>query len=242
MDEGGDIHLNSENVVVGDNLAHAANIKPGRYVHIEVRDTGHGMDEATRLRIFEPFFTTKKMGHGTGLGLASAFGIIKNHQGTITVESVVGVGSRFHLYLPKAPEPITPPPKPTCKVARGEGTILVVDDEPFILSSLQDMLRELGYAVLVANGGMAALETFDTYEETIDLVILDMIMPDMGGAETFDLIKAKRPEVKVLLSSGYSMNQLAEEIISRGCDGFLQKPFNLTKLSQMVSQVLCGPS
>jgi two-component system, cell cycle sensor histidine kinase and response regulator CckA len=242
MDEGGDIYLNSENVVVGDNLAHAANIKPGRYVHIEVRDTGHGMDEATRMRIFEPFFTTKKMGHGTGLGLASAFGIIKNHQGTITVESVVGVGSRFHIYLPKAPESITTPPKPASTVARGEGTILVVDDEPFILSSLQDMLRELGYAVLVANGGMAALETFDTYEDSIDLVILDMIMPDMGGAETFDLIKAKRPQVKVLLSSGYSMNQLAEEIIARGCDGFLQKPFNLTKLSQMVSQVLSGTS
>jgi CheY-like chemotaxis protein len=198
------------------------------------------MDEATRMRIFEPFFTTKKMGHGTGLGLASAFGIIKNHQGAITVESETGVGTRFHLYLPEAPAVAPEPPEPSKQVARGEGTILVVDDEPFILSSLQDMLRELGYRVLIANGGMAALETFDTFDAPIDLVILDMIMPDMSGAETFDLMKAKRPDVKVLLSSGYSMNQLAEEIISRGCDGFLQKPFNLTKLSQMVSQVLGG--
>jgi two-component system, cell cycle sensor histidine kinase and response regulator CckA len=238
MEEGGDIYLSSENVVVGDKLAQAGNMPPGRYVHIEIRDTGHGMDEATRVRIFEPFFTTKKMGHGTGLGLASAFGIIKNHQGTITVESVVGVGTRFHIYLPAelAEKPVQSPP--SSRVARGEGTILVVDDEPYILASLQDMLRELGYTVLVANGGMAALETFDTYRDPIDLVILDMIMPDMGGAETFDLIKAKRPEVKVLLSSGYSMNQLAEEIISRGCNGFLQKPFNLTRLSQMVYSVL----
>jgi PAS domain S-box-containing protein len=240
MSEGGDIFLLSENVVVGDKLAHAADMPPGRYVHIEVRDSGHGMDEATRVRIFEPFFTTKKMGHGTGLGLASAFGIIKNHDGTITVESEVGEGTRFHIYLPAAPMEVSTPPKPASQVARGEGTILVVDDEPFILASLQDMLKELGYTVLVANGGLAALETFDTYEGPIDLVILDMIMPDMGGAETFDLIKAKRPAVKVLLASGYSINQLAEEIISRGCDGFLQKPFNLTKLSQMVRTVLGG--
>jgi PAS domain S-box-containing protein len=240
MAEGGDIYLQSENVVVGDKLAHAADMPPGRYVHIEVRDTGHGMDEATRVRIFEPFFTTKKMGHGTGLGLASAFGIIKNHDGTITVESEVAAGTRFHIYLPAAPVELADSPKPSSQVARGEGTILVVDDEPFILASLQDMLKELGYTVLVANGGLAALETFDTYQGPIDLVILDMIMPDMGGAETFDLIKAKRPEVKVLLASGYSMNQLAEEILSRGCNGFLQKPFNLTKLSQMVSTIMGG--
>jgi CheY-like chemotaxis protein len=238
MEEGGDIYLSSENVVVGDKLAQAANMPPGRYVHIEIRDTGHGMDEATRVRIFEPFFTTKKMGHGTGLGLASAFGIIKNHQGTITVESAVGVGTRFHIYLPAVLAEKPAPSEPSRRVARGEGTILVVDDEPYILASLQDMLRELGYTVLVANGGMAALEIFDSYKNPIDLVILDMIMPDMGGAETFDLIKAKRPEVKVLLSSGYSMNQLAEEIISRGCSGFLQKPFNLTRLSQMVYSIL----
>ncbi len=240
MAEGGDIYLITENVVVGDKLAHAADMPPGRYVHIEVRDSGHGMDEATRVRIFEPFFTTKKMGHGTGLGLASAFGIIKNHEGTITVESEPGLGTRFHIYLPASPTEVTSPPKRSRQVARGEGTILVVDDEPFILTSLQDMLRELGYTVLVANGGLAALETFDTHHDAIDLVILDMIMPDMGGAETYDLIKAKRPEVKVLLSSGYSMNQLAEDILSRGCNGFLQKPFNLTKLSQMVNSALKG--
>jgi PAS domain S-box-containing protein len=240
MDEGGDIYLISENVMVGDNLAHAADMPPGRYVHIEVRDTGHGMDEATRMRIFEPFFTTKKMGHGTGLGLASAFGIIKNHEGTITVQSEMGEGTHFHIYLPASPEEASTPPRSPGQLARGEGTILVVDDEPFILASLQDMLRELGYTVRVANGGLAALEIFDTYKDPIDLVILDMIMPDMGGGETFDLIKAKRPEVKVILSSGYSMNQLAEEILSRGCNGFLQKPFNLSKLSQMVSVVLSG--
>ena len=240
MSERGDLWLSTENVMLGEKVTRPHDIKPGRYVKVTIRDNGHGMDERVRQRIFEPFFTTKKRGRGTGLGLASAFGIIRNHSGTITVESQVNQGSTFYIYLPASDLSMDQPSQDDVQTASGSETILIIDDEPFILTSLREILERLGYQVLTAEGGIAGLEMFETHAGGIDLVILDMIMPDMGGGEVFDRIRELEPRVKVLLASGYSINRLAEEIIERGCNGFIQKPFNLTKLSQQVRMVIAG--
>ena len=195
------------------------------------------MDAVTRDRIFEPFFTTREMGRGTGLGLASAFGILRNHEGHITVASEKGHGTTFTIYLPiseKALQPATA----AGEIHPGGETILLVDDERMILDVGQKLLEKLGYQVKTAGSGQEAVEIYQRHQNTIDLVILDMIMPSMGGGRTFDALKAIDPQVCVLLSSGYSLNGQATEILQRGCRGFLQKPFDLGTLSQKLREVL----
>ena len=238
MPAGGDLHIYTENVLLEENYAKVFRIRPGRYVKVSVIDTGIGMDEATKQRVFEPFFTTKGMGRGTGLGLASAYGIIKNHGGVIHVYSEKGEGTTFDVYLPASEQDIIKEEVLTGEMTTGSRTILLVDDEAMIIEVGKRMIEKLGYEVFVAKSGMEAIEIYHRERERIDLVILDMIMPNMSGSEAYDRLRSINPGIKVLLSSGYSINGEATEILNRGCNGFIQKPFNLTALSQKINVIL----
>ena len=241
MPGGGNLTVQTANVVLDEKETEAFHRPPGNYVKLSITDTGLGMDKATRQRIFEPFYTTKEMGRGTGLGLASVYGIINNHDGFITVESQRGKGTTFNIYLPATRESrIEPKPghrKPE-KSKRRSITVLLVDDEALIIDVGRQMLERLGHTVLTANNGMEAVEIYRSNPGRIDLVVLDMVMPDMGGGEIYDRLKDIDPKVKVILSSGYSINGQATEILNRGCNGFIQKPFGLNDLSEKISEVL----
>ena len=240
MPDGGRIYLESKNVTLDGKFARQFEIEPGRYVQISVADTGFGIDQATQQKIFEPFFTTKEIGRGTGLGLASAYGIIKNHGGAIDFSSKVGEGTTFFIYLPASDTSVQKRPAVKGRLSRGSETILLVDDEPFILKVNKPMLEKLGYTVLTASGGRDAIEIYGAENGRIDMVILDMIMPDLGGGAVFDHLKSIQPDVKVLLSTGYSITGQAEEILSRGCLGFIQKPFDIKQLSAKIREVLAA--
>ncbi len=210
-----------------------------RCVTISVTDTGAGMAPDVRERIFEPFFTTRAMGRGTGLGLATAYGIVRNHGGRIQVFSDEGKGTTFRITLPasdKSLEGAVPSIKESHR--GGSETILLVDDEEMIREVGRQLLGRLGYQVLVAAGGKEALAVFTADPSRIDLVILDMIMPDMGGKEVFEKLREERADIRVLLSSGYSLDGEASQILRQGCDGFLQKPFDLKQLSAKIREVL----
>jgi signal transduction histidine kinase/response regulator of citrate/malate metabolism len=245
MSRGGTLTVSTANVTLDEAFVKPYNLSPGSYLNITVADTGAGMDEKTVERIFEPFYTTRPMGEGTGLGLASVFGIIKKHQGIITVDTRVGQGTTFSIYLPAAR--ILQKPKAQDKLRvissgkrpeKGSGTILVVDDEEYILNADKAMLSELGYEVLLANGGKEAIRVFEENKDRINLLILDLIMPDLGGDIVYDRIKSSRSDVRVILSSGYSIEGQAESILKKGCDGFIQKPYNLKQLAQKIKDIL----
>lgn len=242
MPAGGNLYLTSANVVLDEKFVTPYGINPGKYVKIVVRDTGTGMDEKTRQRIFEPFFTTKEMGRGTGLGLASSYGIIRNHSGIIAVSSETFRGSTFTIYLPASRNEVVKVVDVEQDVIEGNETILLVDDEEIVLGVGKEMLQVVGYTVLIARGGKEAIEAYGENKDRIAMVILDMIMPDLGGGETFEGLKSINPGVKVLLSSGYSLEGEATRILNRGCRGFLQKPFSLNDLSQKVREILGSSS
>ena len=238
MPGGGDLYLQTENVTIDENYVKPFSIKPGGYVKISVTDTGVGMDKATQKRIFDPFFTTKEMGRGTGLGLASAYGIIKNHGGFINVYSEKGHGTTFNVYLPASEKEVIEEKKLAGDTVRGTETVLLVDDEDMIIEVAEELLEQLGYKVLIARSGKEAIEIYEEHRQRIDIVLLDMIMPDMSGGETYDRLKDINPKAKVLLSSGYSINGQATEILDRGCNGFIQKPFKMKELSQKLRDIL----
>ena len=239
MPKGGKLHLQTENVTLDENYIKPFQVEPGKYVKISVTDTGAGMDEATQQRIFEPFFTTKEMGRGSGLGLASAYGIIKNHDGFINVYSEKGEGATFNIYLPASESEVSGQKSEISEdVRHGDETVLLVDDEDVIIKVGQEILNALGYQVLVVRSGKEAIEVYKKNKDKIDLIILDMIMPDMGGGEVYDKIKEINPDIKVILSSGYSIEGQATEILKRGCNGFIQKPFNMKQVSQKLREIL----
>ncbi|MBE9571791.1 MAG: response regulator, partial [Proteobacteria bacterium] len=238
MPGGGELYLQTENVTFDESYTNPYEIKPGRYVKISVTDTGVGMDEATKERIFEPFFTTKEMGRGMGLGLASAYGIIKNHEGILNVYSERGEGTTFNICLPACEKKIIDEKKPLEGIIRGTETILLVDDEDIIVDIGKKNLEKLGYKVITARNGKEAVELYKKNQGNIDIVVLDMIMPEMGGGETYDKLVEINPGVKVILASGYSIEGQASEILKRGCDGFIQKPFRMKQLSRKINEVL----
>ena len=238
MPAGGSLYLETQNIDLDENSLRGDNVPPGRYIRISVTDTGVGMDEKTMQRIFDPFFTTKEMGRGTGLGLASSYGIIKGHGGFIHVYSEKGHGSTFNIYLPASHRAVVELTVPTNEITQGSETILLVDDEQIIINVTQAMLEGLGYKVLTAHNGEEAVEIYKTKMDQINLVIMDMIMPGIGGGEAFDRIKAVNPAVNVILASGYSMNGMAKDILNRGVRSFLQKPFRLNDLSEKIRSVL----
>ncbi|OGP63677.1 MAG: hypothetical protein A2V65_08155 [Deltaproteobacteria bacterium RBG_13_49_15] len=242
MPTGGDLYIESENLFAGENKDDRYPVRPGRYVRISVRDTGAGMDKATQERIFDPFFTTKEMGRGTGLGLASAYGIVKNHNGIIEVISAPGKGAAFNIYLPATSKKIVSEKRVENDIFKGNETILLIDDEEMILEVGAQLLEKIGYRVFKVNSGAKALALYQAKRKQIDLVILDLIMPEMSGGETFDGLKKIDPEAKVLLSSGYSIDGLAQSILDRGCNGFIQKPFSITALSKKIRVLLDSPT
>ncbi|MFA5180381.1 MAG: PAS domain S-box protein [Syntrophales bacterium] len=237
MPGGGELYLQTDNVTLDSKYVQANDIPPGVYVKISVTDTGVGMDENTRQRIFDPFFTTKEMGRGTGLGLASAYGIIKGHGGIINVYSEKGHGTTFNIYLPASDQKVAARKMPARDILKGQETILVVDDEKIITDVTQGMLEQLGYHILIACSAQEAIEVYRANQDRIDLVIMDMIMPGMNGGEAYDLIKAMNPDVKVILSSGYSLNGMAKDIMARGVKAFIQKPFRMEDLSRTIREV-----
>ncbi len=239
MPGGGDLYIETRNVLLDEAYTGSFGVRAGKFVKISVTDTGVGMDEVTRKRIFEPFFTTKEMGRGTGLGLASAYGIIKNHGGIIDVQSQAGAGTTFDIYLPASGKKVSEEEKKApAGILKGKGTVLLVDDEEMILDVGEDILRSTGYEVRCAGSGREALAIYREYGNEIDLVILDMIMPDMHGGEVYDRIKELDPNARVLLLSGYSINGQASKILARGCDGFIQKPFGVADLSAKIKKIL----
>jgi two-component system cell cycle sensor histidine kinase/response regulator CckA len=210
----------------------------GSYVHLSITDSGEGIDKAIQSSIFDPFFTTKGLGGGTGLGLASVYGIVKGHGGYIKVVSDKGRGATFHIYLPASEKKVGQPVEMRSEAFQGSGTLLMVDDEEMVLDVGVRQLKRLGYNVLAARNGPEAVQCFREKKDEIDLVILDIVMPAMGGGEVFDALKKINPQVKVLLSSGYSINGQAGELLKRGCSGFIQKPFNLKQLSKKIAEIL----
>ncbi len=241
MVDGGVILIRTTNVHLDEEFVAPYNVKNGKYVKIEVSDNGAGMDQQTLKRIFDPFFTTKEISRGIGLGLASSYGIVQNHSGIIEAESSLGEGSVFSVYLPVSSNTFFDNDKtvPEEKVVRGKERVLLVDDEEMITEVGYQMLTALGYEVDTASSGKEAIERFE--KGGVDLVILDMIMPGMGGGETFDALKGIDSRVQAILSSGYSLDQKASAILQRGCLGFLQKPFDLQTLSDKIRQVIDQP-
>jgi CheY-like chemotaxis protein len=178
------------------------------------------------------------MGRGIGLGLASAYGIIKNHGGFINVYSEKGEGTTFNIYLPASGKEVVKEKRLSEDILRGTETVLLVDDEEMIIDVGEKLLMELGYTVLIARSGKETIKLFKKKKVQVDLIILDMIMPDMGGRDVYDKLKQINPDIKVLLSSGYSINGQAQAILDRGCNGFIQKPFNIEQLSRKVREIL----
>jgi two-component system cell cycle sensor histidine kinase/response regulator CckA len=238
MTNGGDLYIETSNLTHHELRGKPYTVKPGTYVMITVRDTGSGMGKETMERIFDPFFTTKGLARGTGLGLASVYGMVKAHGGYIDVNSKRNEGTTFSIYLPASAPEAPDGPRTQRRVEKGQGTLLLVDDEIMVLEASQEVLEMLGYTVIPARGGREALELYRTHRDNIDIVILDLIMPDMGGGETYNQLKELNPKVKVLLSSGYGIDGQASQILERGCDGFLQKPFEMGELSQRIREIL----
>jgi PAS domain S-box-containing protein len=238
MPGGGDMTLKTTNVTHKDMKGKLYEPKPGSYVLLAVTDTGTGMYKKTMERIFDPFFTTKEMGRGTGLGLASAYGIIKGHGGYIDADSTRGRGTTFSIYLPASKKKVRQVAKTEERLVKGTGTVLLVDDEEVILEVGRELLEALGYRVLLAQDGKEAVKVYGKNQDKIDIVVLDVVMPGMGGGEAYDRMKDINPDIKVLLSSGFSIDGEASKILERGCNGFIQKPFTMKELSGEIGKIL----
>jgi len=220
-------------------------IQPGSYLQLSVSDTGVGMEKELQLRIFEPFFTTKEPGKGTGLGLASVYGTVKSHHGTILVYSEPGKGSCFKVFLPVAADDGTRPRDsrevPEARlldIEPGSKRIMVVDDEEMVGRMLLVQLENLGFKVILAPDGLTAVDCYQESWREIDLVILDMVMPNLSGRDTFRALKAINPGVLVVLSSGYSLTGEAQATLEEGAYAFLQKPFQTRELNRILAQAL----
>jgi len=241
MPEGGELLFTTSTVTLDEGACRARglDVVPGAYIELAVKDTGIGMDRQTRNHVFEPFFTTKGAGEGTGLGLSAVFGTVKEHQGAISVVSEPGKGSAFTILLPVNPVGLKSDDAARADaIVYGRGRILVIDDEEVIRSLAHNMLIHMGYEVLLAQDGPEGIEIFQRNAPNIDLVVLDMVMPKLGGEEVLRAIKGIDPAAKVLISSGYSFGVRVDGLMAQGAAGFLQKPFTSAELSQHVAKAM----
>lgn len=241
MPQGGDLTFSTDLVELDANYVNTHHYKmdPGFYVQISVTDTGTGMDHNTKQHLFEPFFTTKAPGKGTGLGLASVYGTVKNHNGSIEVYSELGYGTTVKIYLPAADAEFREEECKPAQVAQcGTERILLVDDEEMIRITASQILENLGYTVRTCQDGREAVDYYRKHHGQVDLVILDMIMPQMNGRETFEEMKKINPEIRALLSSGFSAEGEAQEILKDGVKDFVQKPFRIAELTSKVRKAL----
>ncbi len=238
MPNGGTLMVKTANKRLGRGLKkYKGEYEPGEYVEVEISDTGIGIPEALLGHIFEPFFTTKGEGKGTGLGLATAYGIIKNHKGYISADGRPGKGARFNILLPASGQSVFPADDEE-QIMEGQGGILVVDDEEDVRKLACRMLNTLGYTTIQAGNGKDALEIYSQKGDEIDVVILDIIMPVLSGKETLEMLKTMNPTIKIVISSGYSQDDQAAELMEMGVSAYIQKPYSIRELSKVVQEIL----
>lgn len=240
MPQGGDLLIRTENTSLPEDETAHQGVPPGNFVRITVKDTGTGMDRATLQRVFEPFFTTREVGEGTGLGLSTAYGIVRTHGGFMTAESEPGAGSTFRVYLP-ASAPEHPGGPLSQGMPRGKGRILLVDDEEMILKVGAQLLEALGYSVIQAKGGKEALSLYGKHGKEVDLVLLDMVMPQMGGSQVLRALREMDPQVRVLLCSGHFPESDVQRAFLEGSLGFIRKPFTLEQLEETLGKLMAPP-
>ena len=240
MPRGGRLAIETARIDLGEAEARRlGGLEAGPHVMLVVSDSGAGMDEETRARIFEPFFTTKSAGHGTGLGLATVYGIAQQHQGAIAVESTPGRGTRFRIYLPLTTEPLeAPSTERTTGLPGGSETMLLVEDEQEVRRLARDILQQIGYTVLEAANGGEAVEICRGYPGPIQLLLTDVIMPHMSGRELAERLEGVRPTLKVLYMSGYTDDALGPRALLAGDRVLLQKPFTPEALARTVREAL----
>jgi len=239
MPDGGELTFSTRVVELDEHYCslNSPDLKPGMYLVTEVQDTGCGIPPENLGRIFEPFFTTREKGKGTGMGLASVYGTVRQHHGLISVYSEPGKGSIFHLYLP-LPECGSAERSDVKDIIRGSGCILVIDDEEIMRVTAVELLKYLGYDAIVAADGKEGAEIYAGEHDSIDLVLLDMVMPVMNGRECFRELKRINPEVKVVISSGFVLDESLNELRSEGLAGFIKKPFQTADLSRIIADAM----
>jgi two-component system cell cycle sensor histidine kinase/response regulator CckA len=242
MPTGGKLYLKTENLTITTDDFGNPVMSPGQYVKVSVTDSGTGMDKKILEKVFEPFFSGRENVPGTGLGLASVYGIVKNHDGYVFAYSEKGRGATFNIYIPRSERDTAPNVKPPASefkgTVKGSGKVLLVDDEEMVREVCGELLDALGYQVIIAENGREAVNLYKDSYGDIDMVILDMIMSGMSGEITYEKLKEIDPDVRVLLSSGYSENDNVKKILDMGCNGFIQKPYNIERLSHKMKEIL----
>ena len=239
MPDGGEVTFTTSIIKLEDAYCNEIpfDIEPGDFIEIEIKDTGYGISHENIQKIFEPFFSTKKQGEGTGLGLSVVYGTIQDHHGAINVYSEIGAGTVFHIYLPLSDEVVTRSIE-NVEIIKGSGQILIVDDEEVIRITAKAMLEDMNYKVINAKNGQEAVAIFKKKYKDIDLVLLDMVMPEMNGRETFLRMREIDENCKIIISSGFSKDKDLNELKKKGLNGFIRKPYRKFELSQLIAEVL----
>ena len=239
LPKGGQVSISTSNVFLDEKYCSSfPDLKPGNYVKVSVTDTGSGMTDEVKRRVFEPFFSTKGKGEGTGLGLSTVYGIVKNHSGHINIYSEINEGTTVNIYLPVVKAKKGSEKEDKIEFLKGYETILLIDDEKVVRKVGKEILNELGYKSLIASSGKEGLKLFKENIDDIKLIILDMIMPDMDGEATYKELKKINPDIKIIVASGYSQNGTAEKIVKKEQSVFVQKPFQIKDLSEAIRKIL----
>jgi two-component system, cell cycle sensor histidine kinase and response regulator CckA len=237
----GNIRIACRNEVITEDIdGNSPKLTHGNYACLVIADDGKGMNEETNKRVFEPFFTTKA--EGRGLGLAAAYGIVKNHDGWISVDSELSKGTVVKIYLPAIEAAVKEDAKskPKAEPIKGLGNMLVIEDEELVMEATREMLERLGYRVLEAKTGKEAIDIVQTFDGDIDLAMLDILLPGMNGDSIYPLLMKARPNLKVIVFSGYSIDGPAQKILNAGAEDFIQKPFTIVDLSEKLKKILGG--